>query len=192
MCNPGVQPGYNGCEPFRKKLPMSTAPLDPRYPIGPYSPPAVITASHRAIWLHEIREFPGEFRATAKAANLDLCYRAGGWTGRQLVHHVADSHMNAYIRFKLALTEDAPLIKPYNETLWAELADTKATAVEVSLALLENLHIRWVHLLEAMTDADWKRTFRHPEIGEIDLSYTVGLYAWHGLHHLAQLGLIRK
>lgn len=171
---------------------MSNAPLDPRYPIGPYAPPAVITASHRAIWIHEIRSLPAEFRAAAKAAQLDRQYREGGWTGRQLVHHVADSHMNAYIRFKLALTEDGPLIKPYNEARWAELADTAKTDVEVSLALLDNLHIRWVNLLESITEPEWQRTFRHPEIGEIDLSYALGLYAWHGLHHLAHLGLIRK
>src|SRR6185369_1907789 len=154
---------------------MATAPLDPRYPIGPYAPPAVITPSHRAIWLHELREFPKEFRAAAKHAQLDKRYREGGWTGRQLIHHVADSHMNSYIRFKLALTEDTPMIKPYNEAHWAELADSKTTPVEISLALLDNLHVRWLHLLESMTETDWHLRFRHPEIGEIDLEYALGL-----------------
>jgi DinB superfamily len=171
---------------------MSIAPLDPRYPIGPFVAPAVITLADRSAWLHQIRVLPVEFRAAAEAADLDRHYREGGWTGRQLVHHVPDSHMNSYIRFKLALTEPTPTIKPYDEARWAELADTARADVHVSLALLENLHIRWVHLLEAMNEAEWQRKFRHPEIGEIDLSYALGLYAWHGRHHVAHLGLIRK
>jgi DinB superfamily len=171
---------------------MSKAPLDPRYPIGPYTAPAVITPGQRALWMHELRELPAEFRRAVKDADLELCYREGGWTGRQLVHHVPESHMNSYIRFKLALTEDTPTIKPYNEARWGELGDIQTAPIEASLALLDNLHIRWLCLLESMTEADWQRTFRHPEIGEIDLAYTLGLYAWHGRHHLAQLGLIRK
>lgn len=111
---------------------------------------------------------------------------------RQVIHHVPDSHLNAYVRFKLALTEDDPTIKPYAEDRWAELADTKATPVEVSLALLDSLHDRWVRLLRSLTEEEWKRTFRHPDLGPMTLEKTLALYAWHGKHHVAHITDLRK
>ena len=163
-----------------------------RYPIGIYEPPATIDGAQRSVWLDDVREFPQLFRSAASDVDLSVPYRPGGWTGLQVVHHVADSHLNSYVRFKLALTEDVPTIKPYDEALWAKLGDTASTPAEVSLVFLEMLHHRWVNLLESMSDADWSRKFRHPEIGEIDLSYTLGLYSWHGRHHLGHLSLLRR
>jgi uncharacterized damage-inducible protein DinB len=122
---------------------------------------------------------------------LDTPYRPGGWTVRQVVHHVPDSHMNAYVRFKLALTEDAPTIKPYAEDRWAKLSDSSAP-LETSLTLLENLHSRWVLLLRSLSEEDWGRTFRHPELGVRRLDQTLGLYAWHGLHHTAHVTSLRQ
>jgi hypothetical protein len=123
---------------------------------------------------------------------LDAPYRAGGWTVRQVVHHVPDSHLNAYVRFKLALTEYEPTIKPYAEDRWAELADTKSTPIEVSLVLLESLHDRWVRLLRSLSGEDWRRQFRHPELGVVPLEKNVALYAWHGKHHVAHVTQLRK
>ena len=111
---------------------------------------------------------------------------------RQVVHHVPDSHMNAYIRFKLALTEDEPTIKPYEQQLWADLGDTESTPIEVSLTLLDSLHERWVQLLRSFTATDWKRTFRHPELGVVSLEKNLALYAWHGRHHVAHITELRK
>ena len=123
---------------------------------------------------------------------LDTPYRDGGWTVRQVTHHVPESHMNAYIRFKLALTEDVPTIKPYAEDRWAQLADTQSTPIDVSLALLESLHTRWVRLLRSMTPDDWKKTFRHPELGLVPLEKNLAIYAWHGKHHVAHVTELRK
>jgi hypothetical protein len=122
---------------------------------------------------------------------LDTPYRDGGWTVRQVVHHVPDSHMNAYIRFKLALTEEEPTIKPYAEDRWAGLADTKSTPVEVSLVMLDALHQRWVELLKSLTPSDWKRQFRHPERGVVSLEMNLAMYAWHGKHHVAHVTELR-
>lgn len=163
-----------------------------QYPVGRYQAPAEISAAQRKDWIEELRAFPRVFRAAAEAADLAGPYRADGWTGRQVVHHVADSHMNSYVRFKLALTEDVPLIKPYDEARWAELADTAVTPVETSLRMIELLHERWLNVLDSMSEEQWHRRFRHPEIGEISLGYALGLYAWHGRHHAAHLGLIRR
>ena len=124
--------------------------------------------------------------------HLDTPYREGGWNVRQVVHHVPESHMNAYIRFKLALTEDEPTIKPYAEDRWAHLADVQTTPVEISLALLENLHVRWVVLLRSLREDDWKRTFKHPEIGLVSLEKSLAMYAWHGRHHTAHIAELRK
>jgi len=123
---------------------------------------------------------------------IDTPYRPGGWTVRQVVHHVPDSHLNSYIRFRLALTEQEPTIKPYDEKRWAELADSRTGPMEVSLALLESLHARWVLLLRALTAADWKRTYRHPELGVVNLERTASLYAWHGRHHVAHITSLRQ
>jgi hypothetical protein len=121
---------------------------------------------------------------------LDTPYRPEGWTVRQLVHHVPDSHLNSYVRFKLALTEDAPVVKPYDEALWAKLADVTAP-VETSLMLLESLHQRWVRVLESMSEGDFARGFRHPELGPVRLEQTLAMYAWHGKHHVAHITALR-
>ena len=123
---------------------------------------------------------------------LDTPYREGGWTVRQVVHHVPDSHLNAYTRFKLALTENEPTIKPYAEDRWAELADTRSTPIETSLMLLDSLHDRWVRLLRSLQPEDWKKSFRHPELGLVSLEKNLSLYAWHGRHHVAHVTELRK
>jgi hypothetical protein len=123
---------------------------------------------------------------------LDTPYRDAGWTVRQVLHHVPDSHMNAYTRFKLALTEDEPTIKPYMEDRWANLEDTRSTPPEVSLTLLDSLHDRWVRVLRAIKPEEWKRTLRHPEMGVLNLEKTLALYSWHGRHHVAHVTELRK
>ncbi len=125
-------------------------------------------------------------------AQLDTPYRPGGWTVRQVVHHVPESHMNAYVRFKLALTEDEPVIKPYDEARWAMLPDIAVAPVEASLALLEALHLRWVALLESMTNAEFTRRFQHPELGPVRLDQSLASYAWHGRHHVAHITSLRQ
>ncbi len=164
---------------------------DPRYPIGPFTPPATVTPEDSERWIGEIERLPAAFRAAVEPltdAQLDTPYRPGGWTVRQLVHHVPDSHLNSYIRFKWTLTEDRPTIKAYDEKLWAALPDSRDTPVAVSLALLESLHTRWVVLLRSLTPADREREFIHPETGRaLSLNTTLALYAWHGRHHLAHI-----
>lgn len=123
---------------------------------------------------------------------LDAPYRPGGWTVRQVTHHLPDSHLNSYTRFKLALTEDEPVIKPYMEDRWAELEDTRSTPIEVSLVLLEALHERWVTLLRSLSATEYRRAFRHPEMGLMPLSTSLALYAWHGKHHVAQITALRE
>jgi hypothetical protein len=124
-------------------------------------------------------------------AQLDTPYRDGGWTVRQVVHHVPDSHMNAYTRFRLALTESEPTIKPYDQEAWANLADSRTAPVEWSLALLEALHRRWAAMLESLADEDFSRRFRHPEIGVVTLGEVLGMYSWHGRHHVAHITGLR-
>jgi hypothetical protein len=162
------------------------AAADPRYPVGKFHWKGQLTEADRAELIDQIAEAPGRMREAASGLTpeqLETPYRPGGWTARQVIHHVPDSHMNAYIRFKLALTEDQPAIKPYDQVQWAELADTKVTPVETSLTLLESLHERWVNLLRSMTPADFERTLSHPEHGLISLDWMLALYAWHGRHH---------
>src|SRR5713226_2574142 len=154
---------------------------DLRYPIGKFTFDNEITEEKRRQWIREIAAAPAQLRAAVAGLSeqqLDTPYRPGGWTIRQVVHHVPDSHLNSYIRFKLALTEEEPTIKPYDEKRWAELEDTRATPVEVSLTLLESLHRRWVLLLESLGAADFARKFRHPELGVVTLERNVALYAW--------------
>lgn len=137
---------------------------------------------------------PARLRAAVSGLSepqLDTPYRPGGWTVRQVVHHLPDSHINSYVRFKLALTEDTPTIKPYDEALWAKLPDAVATPIETSLRLMEGLHGRWVGLLESMSDTDFSRAFRHPEIGMVRLDQNLALYAWHGKHHVAHINSLR-
>ncbi len=168
---------------------------DPRYPIGKFSAPASLSEADRAKLIEDVAAAPARLRAAVSglsAEQLSTPYREGGWTVRQLAHHVPDSHMNAYIRFKLALTEEEPTIKPYEEARWAELADTAATPIETSLALLDALHTRWVNLLRSLKGPDWSRKFRHPEMGAMSLDKTLALYAWHGKHHVAHITALRQ
>ena len=168
---------------------------DPRYPIGKFSYDGLPTEEQRKKLIDDIAQAPAALRAAVRGLSpqqIETPYRDGGWTVRQVVHHVPDSHMNAYIRFKLALTEDEPTIKPYMEDRWATLPDTQAAPLEVSLALLDALHDRWVCLLRSMQPQDWQRTFRHPELGVMPLEKTLALYAWHGRHHVAHITELRK
>ena len=168
---------------------------DLRYPIGNFSYDGAMTDARRAACVARIAAAPAALRAAVAGlsdAQLDTPYRPGGWTVRQVVHHVPDSHLNAYCRFKLALTEDNPSIKPYDEAAWAKVADTARTPLEVSLALLDALHTRWVVLLESMTSADFARPLQHPERGAITLDWMLQLYAWHGRHHAAHVMELRK
>jgi uncharacterized damage-inducible protein DinB len=168
---------------------------DLRYPIGKFSYDGHLTEDQKRAFLDDIAQTPKNLRAAVQGlseAQLDTPYRPAGWTVRQVVHHVPDSHLNSYMRFKLALTEDEPTIKPYAEDRWAELADTKSTPVEVSLTLLDSLHDRWVRLLRSLTPEEWKRTFRHPDLGVMTLEKTLALYAWHGRHHVAHITTLRE
>ena len=168
---------------------------DLRYPIGKFSYEGSLTEDQKQKFLDEIAQAPTNLRAAVKGlsdAQLDTPYRPEGWTVRQVVHHVPDSHLNAYIRFKLALTEDEPTIKPYAEDRWAKLSDTQATPVEVSLIMLDSLHDRWVRLLRSLQPGDWKRTFRHPEMGVMNRERTLALYAWHGKHHVAHVTSLQE
>jgi hypothetical protein len=168
---------------------------DPRYPIGPFAYPGTATAAERRSRIDEIAAAPAALRSAVRGlgdAQLDTPYRDGGWTVRQVVHHVPDSHVNAYVRMKLALTEDRPVIKPYEEKRWAELPDGRAGAVEPSLSLLDHLHERWVRLLRALDANDFTRTLHHPEAGTLDLDYLVAMYAWHGRHHVAHITTLRE
>jgi uncharacterized damage-inducible protein DinB len=168
---------------------------DLRYPIGKFHYESPLSEKQKQTCLDEIAETPAKLRAAVKGlsdAQLDTPYRPGGWRVRQVVHHMPDSHLNSYVRFKLALTEDEPMIKPYAEDRWAELADTKATPIEVSLTMLDALHDRWVRLLRSLDAEAWKRTFRHPELGAMTLEKTLALYAWHGKHHVAHITALRE
>ena len=161
-----------------------------RYPIGKFKKPTVTTATERAAWIEAIAQLPTQLKvaiADLTAAQLDTPYRPDGWTVRQVVHHIADSHLNAYVRLKLALTEDNPTVKPYFEDRWATLSNS-TLPVNVSLQLIDGLHQRWVHLLQQLTDEQWQRTFFHPEHQRaISLNKSTGMYAWHGQHHLAHI-----
>ncbi len=167
---------------------------DPRYPVGKFEAPKSVTSSDLQNWIRQIEETPSKLRAAVKGLSdkqLDTPYREGGWTVRQVAHHLPDSHMNSYVRFKLALTEDKPTIKTYDQELWANLPDAKA-AIEASLTLFEALHQRFVTLLKSMSAAEFTRTLRHPELGEVSLDRYLALYAWHGRHHVAHITELRK
>lgn len=164
-----------------------------KYPIGAFSAPQTVTDEQVRAWIAEIERFPAELRKVVGAmspAELDTRYRPGGWTARQVVHHLADSHLNSYVRFKWALTEDEPQIKAYHEERWAELVDYGA-AVEISLDLLDALHTRWALLLKGLGTQELDRAFIHPESGPVTLRVNCGIYAWHGRHHLAHVELAR-
>ncbi|MDQ3696670.1 MAG: bacillithiol transferase BstA [Gemmatimonadota bacterium] len=166
-----------------------------RYPTGRFRRPERLSPAERTAAIDAVATAPAALRLAVEGltpSQLDTPYRAGGWTVRQLAHHVPDSHLNAYTRFKLALTEDVPTIKPYDEARWAELADTRETPVETSLALLEQLHARWVTLLRSMGDQEFARALRHPESGVLRLDQMLALYAWHGAHHVAHVTRLRE
>jgi uncharacterized damage-inducible protein DinB len=166
---------------------------DLRYPIGQFKPSLTSTADERAAHIEVLRELPDRLSEAVDGlddAQLDIPYREGGWTVRQLVHHVADSHLNCYVRFKLALTECEPVIKPYDEAAWAVLPDS-LMPVDVSLTLVWSLHERWVALLEGMTERDFQKKFVHPERGVQDLATTLALYDWHSRHHTAHITSLR-
>lgn len=169
---------------------------DLRYPVGKFVRPKSLTAAERKSAIEAIAQTPSAMRAAVSGltdAQLDTPYRPGGWTVRQVVHHVPDSHMNAYTRFKLGLTEDMPTIKPYDEAKWAELDDGKSKLVEHSLALLDALHARWVFLLERMKPSDFERKVNHPEWETPpSLDDLLAMYSWHGKHHVAHITSLRE
>jgi uncharacterized damage-inducible protein DinB len=167
---------------------------DPRYPIGEFVFSGSLDAAERAKAIDLISRVPDELRhavADLSPEQLNTPYREGGWTVRQVVHHLPDSHLNGYMRWKLALTEDRPTIRTYEEARWAELSDS-AGPIEYSLDLLEALHARWVRLLRQLPDEAWSRRLRHPEIGEVGLDHMLALYAWHGRHHVAHITTLRE
>ena len=167
-----------------------------RYPIGRFQRPGPLPMSHLQLYIKEIDVLPGHLKESVSglsARQLDTPYRPEGWTIRQVVHHLPDSHMNSYIRFKWALTENNPTIKAYEEQLWAELPEARSAPVEISLLLLESLHRRWVIMLHAMQEKEFTKTYIHPENArEYRLDEVVALYAWHGKHHLAQIEALRE
>ena len=169
--------------------------MDLQYPIGRFDWRGQNSADDRRRLIDAIDQTPANLRAAVEDLSeqqLDTPYRPGGWTVRQVTHHVPDSHMNAYIRFRLALTEEEPTIKPYDESRWAELADARTAPVETSLALLEALHLRWAMLLRSLSEPDFGRQFRHPEMGIVSLDKNLALYAWHGRHHVAHVMFLRE
>lgn len=168
---------------------------DLRFPIGKFNYEEAQAAQNRARSIRAVSELPSQLRlaiAGLSSGQMKTPYREGGWTINQVVHHLADSHMNSFIRFKLALTEDAPAIKTYQEDLWAKLPDADNDAPELSLKIIDALHERWFLLLSAMNDTDFRRQLTHPEHGKIDLNYMVALYQWHGKHHVAHITNLRR
>lgn len=173
----------------------SPGKTDPRFPIGSFKFDPDITPEKRQQAIAAIRETPARLRAAVTGLTSDQIetpYRDGGWTVRQVVHHVPESHMNAFVRFKLALTEDKPTIKPYEEDLWVKLPDIPRVPIETSLTLLDALHQRWIAILESMTAAQFSRPLIHPQHGEVQLDWMLQLYAWHGRHHTAHVTALRS
>lgn len=169
--------------------------MDLRYPIGEFKFAAPFTEAEREACIAKIEKTPADMRAAVAGLDeqqLDTPYRPEGWTVRQVVHHVPESHLNSYTRFKLALTEDEPTIKTYFEDRWAELDDARQAPIGLSLDLLDALHLRWLWLLRSLKDADFQRTFRHPDLGVVSLDKSLALYSWHGQHHVAQITNLRE
>lgn len=167
---------------------------DPRYPIGQFRDSGDRSPERRAAVFRELANQPADLRQAVAGlgdAALDTPYRDGGWTIRQVVHHVPDSHMHSYIRMKFALTEDRPLIKPYDEQAWALFEDARGP-VEPSLALLQSLHLRWVHFLRSLPIEAFEKVFVHPVLGDVPLARAVELYAWHGRHHITHITAARE
>jgi hypothetical protein len=193
--HPDFEPSLLSESSVKKHSHLETKMSDLRYPIGKFHFDGPPTEQQRKKFIDDISQAPANLRAALEGLShqqLDTPYRPDGWTVRQVAHHVPDSHLNAYVRFKLALTEPEPTIKPYAEDLWAQLPDTQATPVDVSLTLLESLHNRWVRLLRSLEPEDWKRSFRHPELGLVSLEKNLALYAWHGRHHVAHVTSLRE
>jgi hypothetical protein len=168
---------------------------DPCFPIGEFQYDGPPTENQRKKLIEDIARTPAALRAAVQGLSeqqLGTPYRDGGWSVRQVAHHVPESHMNAYIRFKLALTEEEPTIKPYEQDRWAQLPDVSSTPIETSLSLLDFLHERWVCLLRLLQPDQWKRAFRHPEMGIVPLEKSLALYSWHGRHHVAHVTELRK
>ena len=170
---------------------MHTAP--PPFPVGSFVPVHVVTADSRRVWIQDISSLPLQLRdAVDGLSDLQLDTKYRNWTIRQLVHHIADSHVNSYVRFKWTLTEDTPTIKAYNESLWSDLDESKTGSIIPSLQLLDGLHARWCQLLQKMTSSQYERTFIHPETDErMSLNSAVAYYAWHGKHHTGQIQWLR-
>jgi hypothetical protein len=168
--------------------------MDLQYPIGKFQWGGAITDAQREKLIEQIEQAPTQLRqavAGLTEEQVDAPYRPDGWTVRQVVHHLSDSHMNAYVRFRLALTENEPTIKPFAQERWAALEDARTAPLELSLSLLESLHRRWVILLRSLCAADFARTFRHPEMGVVTLDKYLGMAAWHGRHHIAHITSLR-
>jgi uncharacterized damage-inducible protein DinB len=168
---------------------------DPRYPIGKFQQQQTITDQERKDLIQHIADTPANLRAAVIGLNeqqLNTSYREGGWNVRQVVHHLPDSHLNAYVRFKLTLTEETPTIKTYEENLWAELPDARNADVETSLLLLTSLHTRWTMLLKSLSPTDFAKRFNHPDHGLMNLDFLVQLYGWHGRHHVAQITSLKE
>jgi len=169
--------------------------MDLRYPIGTFSFQGSLSSQERQKLIDQIAATPENMRQAVSGlddAQLDTPYRPEGWTVRQVVHHVPESHLTSYTRFKLALTEDEPTVKPYFEDRWAQLDDARLAPISLSLDLLDAVHARWVWFLRSLKQEDFQRTFRHPEIGIVSLDKNVALYAWHGPHHVAQITSLRE
>jgi hypothetical protein len=174
--------------------------MDLQYPIKKFAwdrsgEGLLASEAERQQWLGEIEATPARLRAAVAGlteAQLDTPYRPDGWTVRQVVHHLADSHLNSYVRFRLALTEDEPTIKTYEQERWAQLPDARTAAVETSLKLLETLHARWVMLLKTLKPEDFARALKHPELGRVTLEKYLAMYAWHGRHHIAHIIGLRE
>jgi uncharacterized damage-inducible protein DinB len=169
--------------------------MDLRYPIGEFKYEAPLTDAERQACITIIEETPARMRAAVAGLNeeqLDTAYRPEGWTVRQVVHHVPESHLVSYTRFKLAMTEDEPTIKPYFEDRWAKLDDASQAPIALSLDLLDALHGRWIWFLRSLKADDFQRTYRHPELGTVTLDKAAALYAWHGPHHVAQITSLRE
>jgi hypothetical protein len=171
-----------------------------QYPIGKFAwnrtgEGLLASEAERQQWLAEIESTPARLRAAVAGlteAQLDTPYRPGGWTVRQVVHHLADSHLNSYVRFRLALTENEPVIKPYDQKLWADLSDARTAPAALSLTLLDTLHQRWVMLLRSLEPQDFSRALKHPELGRVTLEKYLAMYAWHGKHHVAHITSLRQ
>jgi len=169
--------------------------MDLRYPVGPFEFAGTLSNEQRQTLIDQIAATPEKMRAAVEGLSdeqLNTPYRPEGWTVRQVVHHVPESHMNSYVRFKLAVTEEEPTVKTYFEDRWAQLDDAKQAPVVLSLNLLEALHERWVWFLRSLKDADFQRTFRHPELGTVSVDKNIALYAWHGRHHVAHITSLRE